>query len=225
MTIVASGEISLGVNATTTRSVACELDRSGTSQICMDETQVRTLAARTTAASAICMNDFYGKTSIPTTLGQNYRGGYYSGTITSPANYYLIVAPNSSGCACCQWKTVSTQTTFGINTACNLDNGYWNTFTYLNNTTHPAGNYTATRSISGFSDWYLPARNELNVLYQNKSSMPFGQGYAGDRYWTSTSCYFCSAHAKCMGGYGPGNNYGTGVLTQLSLRAVRRVSF
>ena len=65
MTIVASGEISLGGNATATRSVACEIGRSGTAAICMNETAVRSLAQRTTAASAICMNDFYGKSSGP----------------------------------------------------------------------------------------------------------------------------------------------------------------
>lgn len=221
MTIVASGEISLGVNATTTRSVACELDRSGTAAICMDEAAVRTLAARTTAASAICMNNFYGKTSVPTVLGQFFKGGYYTGTLTSPANYYLVVAPNATGCARCQWKTTNTTTGNCANGTCNADNGYWNTFTYLNvAAAYPAGNWTATRSIGSFTDWYLPAKNELNILYTNKGSMPTGEGYAANRYWTSSECNLFNACHQYMhnGTQGVFNN-----TYSARIRAVRRV--
>lgn len=219
MAIVASGEISLGGNATATRSVACELGRSGTAAICMDENAVRTLAARTTAGSAICMNDFYNKSNFP--LGQFYCGGYYTGTISSPGNYYLIVAPNATGCANCKWKTNNTSTGNCSNATCNDNNGYWNTFTYLNNSDHPAGNWTATRSIGGFSDWYLPARNELNVLYANSGSMPAGEGYILG-YWSSTEA---TPEQACF------LQFATGSISALNkcyfgrVRAVRRQAF
>lgn len=227
MTIVASGEISLGVNATTTRSVACELDRSGTSQICMDETAVRTLAARTTAGSAICMNDFYGKTSVPTTLGQNYRGGYYAGTITSPANYYLVLSPNATGCAQCRWKTSTTSSGLTNTTACNENNGYWAVYSAgLNNSFHPAGSFTATRSIGGFTDWYLPSKNEYTPLYNSLSQMPSGQGWLQATHWTSTEF-----NASCACGFFFGGNYWLNApkcasffnASYYRIRAVRRV--
>lgn len=221
MTIVASGEISLGGNATATRSVACELGRSGTAAICMDESAVRKLAARTTAASAICMNDFYGKADTPAGLGCVYRGGYYTGIITSPANYYLIVAPNASGCACCQWKTTNTSTGNSSDSTCSRFNGYWNTFNYLNNADHPAGNWTATRSIGGFSDWYLPARCEISVLLTNSNCLPVDQRYNGSYHWTSTEY---GATAACSFHMSLGTDFNHAKTTCFNLRAVRRVS-
>ena len=133
----------------------------------------------------------------PTVLGQSYCGGFYLGTICAASTcYYLIVAPNATGCACCQWKTTNTSTS---GTASLVD-GYSNTRPALANATHPAGNWTATRTINGFSDWYLPAKDELNQLYINSpgavnTNLPAGEGFAADPYWSSTegssagSCY------------------------------------
>lgn len=232
MTIVASGEISLGGNATATRSVACELARSGTAQICMNESAVRTLAG--VPSGQISMSNFYGKSNVPTTFGQFCYGGYYTGTISSPANYFLIVAPNATGCACCQWMWPTTHLTGNCsNPTCNNNNGYWNTYTYLNTQFYPAGNWTATRSIGGFSDWYLPAKNELNVLYTNKGSMPAGECYAEMYYWSSTEYSFNTAYVQIMGG--PGSSatwrkggtdpYSYAPIGKYGVRAVRRVSF
>jgi hypothetical protein len=121
---------------------------------------------------------------VPTTLGQSYEGGFYTGVINIGGGvcYYLLIAPNATGCACCQWKTTRTSTSGTLSCL----NGYTNTYGPLNNATHPAGNWTATRSISGFSDWYLPARDELNIMYTNNGSMPAGEGFAAPIYWSST---------------------------------------
>ena len=37
--------------------------------------------------------------------------------------------------------------------------------------------------LNGYSDWYLPSKNELNKLYQNKAAIG---GFTGDYYWSST---------------------------------------
>lgn len=191
MTIVASGEISLGGNATANRSVNYELGRMATSSICMDEAGVRTLAARTSAASAICMDNFYSKSGGPTAFGQSFGGGYYTGTITTPANYYLIVAPNATGCASgCQWYSPFPFPTWAAsNATCNCNNGYWNTYTYHTTTNYAAGNFARTRSIGNFSDWYLPSRYEMNIMNTNRSSQPAGENFAFAYYWTSTDSY------------------------------------
>jgi hypothetical protein len=77
----------------------------------------------------------------PTTLGQSFEGGFYMGTIAAAGTtYYLLVAPNATGCACCQWKTSNTSTSG----TCSLVDGYANTYPALENSTHPAGNWTAT---------------------------------------------------------------------------------
>lgn len=40
--------------------------------------------------------------------------------------------------------------------------------------------------LNGYSDWYLPSKDELNLLYLNKSIIG---GFAADFYWTSTENY------------------------------------
>jgi len=37
----------------------------------------------------------------------------------------------------------------------------------MNNATHPAAEFCEGLTIGGFSDWYMPARNELEVCYYN----------------------------------------------------------
>jgi hypothetical protein len=116
-------------------------------------------------------------------LGDSYCGGFFIGTICAASTCYaIIVAPNATGCACCAWKT--TRTTTSGTTSC-VD-GRSNTYGPLDNATHPAGNWTATRTINGFSDWYLPARDELSQLYTNKGPLPAGEGFAAFDYWSST---------------------------------------
>jgi len=159
----------------------------------------------------------------PTTLGEAGGGGFYMGTIAAAGTtYYLVVAPNATGCACCQWKTSNTSTAG----TCSLDDGYANTYPALENSTHPAGNWTATRTIGGFSDWYLPAIDELEVFYNNGAGagtgdpLPSGEDFDTDIYWSSTEC---SSTRACFlrffnGSGGDGNKTSTCVV-----RAVRRI--
>ncbi len=128
-------------------------------------------------------------------LGDALGGGFYIGTTSVGATcYYLIVAPNVSGCAQCAWKTTRT-TTSGTSS---LINGFANTYPAMQNTTHPAGNWTATRTIGGFSDWYLPARDELNQLYGNKNTLPAGEAFSGFIYWSSTETNCYAACGQCF---------------------------
>jgi len=158
--------------------------------------------------------------------GDAAAGGFYMGRICAAGTCYnLIVAPNATGCACCQWKT-STSSTSGT---CSDVDGYANTYPALENNDHPAGNWTATRTIDGFSDWYLPAISELEVFYNNGGGngagdpLPSGEDFATDDfYWSSTegssdsACYLCFS-----------NNYGrlngTSKVRTCRVRAVRRV--
>ena len=183
MALCASGEMSLA-GSVVGRSVACELGCSGTGTISMDRADVRTLAGRPGAGCAICMCDFYGKSSAPpdpgVAVGSAFCGGYYAGVL-SGQSYYMIIAPNATGCACCRWKT-----TRSGGDCCSTVDGYDNTYSKLTSALYPAGNWTATRSINGYSDWYLPARDELEVVYSHCLSYPAGEDWAGFGYWTST---------------------------------------
>ena len=116
-------------------------------------------------------------------LGGSVCGGFYMGTIFADSScYYLIVSPLSGGSAACSWGNSLT------NADDNCD-GYGNTYDNLANNTFPAGNWVATRTINGFSDWYLPAISELQFVYSNKNCMPAGEGFPTSTwpsYWSST---------------------------------------
>lgn len=99
--------------------------------------------------------------------GDVYEGGYFAGQIstagTGVADYNLVIAPKSSGeSPTRQWKTSNTSTagtTSVIDGPTNSSN--------MNNASHPAAEFCEALTIGGFSDWYMPAKNELEVCYYN----------------------------------------------------------
>lgn len=102
-------------------------------------------------------------------IGDAYEGGFFAGYIShtdnSVATHGLIVAPAASGYngkLTLQWKTSNTST---ADTASPFD-GAINSAN-MNNASHPAAQYCEGLSIGGYSDWYLPARYELDIAYEN----------------------------------------------------------
>lgn len=100
------------------------------------------------------------------TIGQAYQGGYYAGQISTAGNgvadYDLVVGPTSSANSTQQWKTSTTATS---GTASLID-GPTNSAN-MNNASHPAAQFCEGLTIGGYTDWYMPARNELEVCYFN----------------------------------------------------------
>jgi hypothetical protein len=47
-------------------------------------------------------------------------------------------------------------------------------------------------SVNGYDDWFLPSRDELKMLYQNRAAIG---GFTTDSYWSSTE--FSATHARC----------------------------
>lgn len=103
-----------------------------------------------------------GGSDEPTGIGEPFQGGYYAGKMNySDGEYWLIVSPKSTETTA-QWKTTTT-TTAGTDS---LFDGLVNTLA-LNNATHPAGKHCADLFVNGYDDWYLPARDELELCYRN----------------------------------------------------------
>jgi hypothetical protein len=109
-------------------------------------------------------------TPVPSGIGAAYGGGYYAGSIStagnSVADYYLVVGPVASAQSFKTWKNVNTSTT-GANS--NID-GPQNTADMVadgNSTVYPAAHFCNDAVIGGFSDWYMPAKNELEICYYN----------------------------------------------------------
>ena len=107
-------------------------------------------------------------------IGTSMEGGFFAGAISHTANgvatHLLIVAPKATGATGSgytlttnkQWKTIfttTTGTTSPFDGAANSAN--------MNNADHPAAEFCKTLSIGGYTDWYLPARYELDIAYEN----------------------------------------------------------
>lgn len=110
-------------------------------------------------------------------IGEFYEGGYFAGYISHTADgvatHGLIVAPRATGATGTgytlttnlQWKTSNTTT---ANTTSPFD-GAANTAAMIaaGAAAHPAAQFCNNLTIGGFSDWYLPARYELDIAYFN----------------------------------------------------------
>ena len=105
----------------------------------------------------------------PTVIGQAYGGGFYAGQIgvSSVATHYLVVGPVSSAdVSGKQWKNANTDTTG----AASFIDGPQNTADMVgqgSSTVYPAAHFCNDLVIGGYTDWYMPAMNELEVCYYN----------------------------------------------------------
>ena len=106
---------------------------------------------------------------LPTVIGQAFGGGFYAGQIgvAGVATHYLIVAPKASGENSNKAYKNAATSTAGADSA--ID-GPQNTVDMVadgDSTVYPAAHFCNDLVIGGFSDWYMPAQNELEVCYYN----------------------------------------------------------
>jgi hypothetical protein len=107
------------------------------------------------------------KQYIPAIIGEAFGGGYFAGYISHTddgvATHALIIAPSATGAGGpLQWKTTNTST---AGTSSPFD-GAANSAN-MNDAAHPGAQFCEGLSIGGYSDWYLPARYELDIAYEN----------------------------------------------------------
>jgi hypothetical protein len=106
------------------------------------------------------------KPAPPTTIGQAYGGGFYAGKIAvgggGVATHYLIVAPKASGENSSRtWGTNGDTTGF----TSVIDGPTNSAGEAALGTAYQAATFCEGLTIGGYGDWYLPAKNELEVLY------------------------------------------------------------
>jgi hypothetical protein len=102
--------------------------------------------------------------SVPV-IGSAYGGGFFAGQISTAGNgiadYNLVVSPIASGEASNkQFNTMNQSDPTSV-----ID-GPANSAA-MNNSNQQASFFCEGLTIGGFSDWYSPAKNELEVLYYN----------------------------------------------------------
>lgn len=121
------------------------------------------------ALQAVFQNQRSFAAPVPSAIGVAYGGGYYAGQIgvSSVATHYLIIGPVASAQnASKKWKNDNTATPG----ADSVIDGPQNTADIVadgNATVYPAAHFCNDLVIGGFSDWYMPAKNELEVCYYN----------------------------------------------------------
>jgi hypothetical protein len=144
-------------------------------------------------------------------LGNNYHGGiifYIDGTLS----HGLIAATNDQGTSL-QW----TYPAISVTTYNFIGSGQVNTNAILAACSDPG---TAARacddfSNNGFNDWYLPSKDELNLMYQQKS---FLSGLAGSFYWSSSEYNATDAWTQ---DFSTGAQNNTGKVATGHVRAIR----
>jgi len=103
----------------------------------------------------------------PPAIGSAYEGGFFAGQISTTANsvatHNLVIGPVASAQnAGKQWKTTNTTT---AGTSSDID-GPTNS-SNMDNASHPAAQFCEAVTAGGYTDWYMPAKNELEVCYFN----------------------------------------------------------
>jgi hypothetical protein len=121
------------------------------------------------SASSAASNSITPNEPAPTVIGQSYGGGYYAGQIgvSSVATHYLVVGPAASAqTSSKQWKNANTVTS-GSDSAIDGPQNTADMVADGSSTVYPAAHFCNDLVIGGFSDWYMPAKNELEVCYYN----------------------------------------------------------
>ena len=100
-------------------------------------------------------------------LGSAYEGGFFAGQIgvSGVATHNLVIGPLSTAQTMAQWKTSNSDTSGTTS----VINGPANTAAMIaaGAAAHPCGQFCDNLVVGGFSDWYMPAQNELEICYFN----------------------------------------------------------
>lgn len=116
------------------------------------------------------MNQRSFKPLPPGAIGSAYEGGFYAGEISttgdSVATHYLVVGPLSVASTELKWKNANTATP-GADSDIDGPQNTADMVTDGSSTVYPAAHFCNNLVAGGFSDWYMPAKNELEVCYFN----------------------------------------------------------
>jgi hypothetical protein len=149
----------------------------------------RNMIGGAAAGVSINIGDSYGGGKVAYIL-QNGDPGYVAGEV-----HGLIAAPSDQVTTGIVWSNAGNNIVTGA-TGTAIGTGLSNTNAIVS--VQGAGSYAAKLcadlSLNGYTDWYLPSKDELNKLYINRA---FVGGFANNvLYWSSTESGSASARAQ-----------------------------
>ena len=157
-------------------------------------------------------------TTTTYTLGQSYGGGiiFY---LDNTSQHGLIAASTDQSTGI-QWYNggyIITGATGTVN-----GTGLSNTNSIL--TTQGSGSYAAyiaSQTANGYSDWYLPSIDELNLMYTNLYVKGLGS-FTATFYWSSSEYSSDQTHQAWVHDFGGNSNFGYWKSNKANVRAIRK---
>lgn len=157
------------------------------------------------------------RTTRPPVIGDRFGGGTVA-CLTSDGGEANLIAATTDNSAGIRWGVEDIRTG-----ALSHKNGASNTATIVNVLTNQesidintyAAGICATYENEGFTDWFLPAKDQLNCLYTNKQAIGHFDNYS---YWSSSETDASYAWAQF---FGAGTQDNTMKFLPYSIRCVR----
>jgi hypothetical protein len=145
-------------------------------------------------------------------IGQSYQGGIVA-YIDSSGIHGLIAAPSDQGSA--PWGCDGTAISGADGTA--IGTGNQNTIDIMTgcNDAGIAARLCGDLVLGGFSDWYLPSKDEFNQLFLNRFAIG---GFVNWNYWSSTEIDNGGAWRQTDSGY---QTHGSKSYSWVGVRAIR----
>ena len=166
--------------------------------------------------------------TAPGSIGDTYQGGVIFYLDSNGGG--LIAAPTDQSTSSVNWGCTGTTISGADGTA--IGTGAQNTIDIELECTTPgtAADICANLTLGGYSDWFLPSKDELNLMWTNLAdSDGDGQntgpsdpnnlgGFSANYYWSSTEYDYDSAWDQ---NFANGNQNANGKATSSYVRSVR----
>ena len=198
---------------------------NGTQVICDQTAPTDTLAGLSCAQGETIVRGASGWECGSGGGGSDCTSGPVGTVCTSDGAYYVgeiggarIYARSTDSSASVQWKTANTDTPGTASTTA----GPANTNAMISAGSHPA----ATLCRGHGSQWYVPAKDELNLIWQNSTYnggllnlAVMGVTTTGNYYWSSSQDFASNAWVRR---FSDGNQYSNTKTDTSRVRCVRR---